>query len=182
MIEWILIFFLLSTVFILFFLYIRQTGMIESRAQEIFETWRMREQDDLSRWKVEELGRLSDEKAATLFEGWKKREENTIRLDAVKRSESVTRGKITEHLIPFFLDFPYNPRDARFLGSPVDLIVFDGLSNEKITEIVFVEIKTSRNPTLTRREREVRDCVDEKRVSYRMIRQVPGDFKENREN
>lgn len=53
MIEWILIFFLLSTVFILFFLYIRQTGMIESRAQEIFETWRMREQDDLSRWKVE---------------------------------------------------------------------------------------------------------------------------------
>ena len=182
MIEWILIFLLLSTVLILFFLYIRQTGTIESRAREIFETWRMREQDDLSRWKVEELGRLSDEKAATLLVGWKTQEENTIRSDAIKRSESVTRGKITEHLIPFFPDFPYNPRDARFLGSPVDLIVFDGLSNEKITEIVFVEIKTSRNPALSRREREVRDCVDEKRVSYRMIQKVPGDFKENRED
>lgn len=127
------------------------------------------------------VGRLSDEKAATLLVGWKTQEENTIRSDAIKRSESVTRGKITEHLIPFFPDFPYNPRDARFLGSPVDLIVFDGLSNEKITEIVFVEIKTSRNPALSRREREVRDCVDEKRVT-RMIQKVPGDFKENRED
>jgi predicted Holliday junction resolvase-like endonuclease len=173
MIEWILILLLLGAVFILFFLYIRQNRMTETRAREIFEAWRLQEREDLSRWKAEELGRLSDEKAAMLFEGWKMREEEAIRSDAIRRSESVTRGKMTEHLIPFFPDFPYNPRDARFLGSPVDLIVFDGLSDEKIAEIVFVEIKTSRNPSLSRREREVRDCIDEKRVSYRMILQVP---------
>ena len=173
MIEWIIILFLLCATFILFFLYIRQTRRTESRASEIFESWRLQEREDLSRWKAEELGRLSDEKAAMLFEGWKMREEEAIRSDAIRRSESVTRGKMTEHLIPFFPDFPYNPRDARFLGSPVDLIVFDGLSDEKIAEIVFVEIKTSRNPSLSRREREVRDCIDEKRVSYRIILQVP---------
>ncbi len=172
MIEWILILFLLCVVFILFFLYIRQNRMIETRAREIFETWRLQEREDLSRWKAEELGRLSDDKAAILFEGWKTREEEAIRADAIRRSESVTRGKMTEHLIPFFPDFPYNPKDARFLGSPVDLIVFDGLSDEKVTGIVFVEIKASRNPSLSRREREVRDCVDEKRVSYRIIQQV----------
>jgi predicted Holliday junction resolvase-like endonuclease len=173
MIEWIIILFLLCATFILFFLYLRQTMRIETRAREIFATWRLQEREDLSRWKAEELGRLSDEKAAMLFEGWKTREEETIRSDAIRRSESVTRGKMTEHLIPFFPDFPYNPRDARFLGSPVDLIVFDGLSDEKVAEIVFVEIKTSRNPSLSRREREVRDCIDEKRVSYRLIQQVP---------
>lgn len=173
MIEWILILLLLGAVFILFFLYIRQTRMTESRAREIFESWRLQEREDLSRWRAEELGRLSDEKAAMLFEGWKMREEEAIRSDAIRRSESVTRGKMTEHLIPFFPDFPYNPKDARFLGSPVDLIVFDGLSDEKVSDIVFVEIKTSRNPSLSRREREVRDCIDEKRVSYRMIQQVP---------
>jgi len=173
MIEWIIILFLLCATFILFFLYLRQIRRIETRAREIFESWRLQEREDLSRWKAEELGRLSDEKAAMLFEGWKMREEEAIRSDAIRRSESVTRGKMTEHLIPFFPDFPYNPRDARFLGSPVDLIVFDGLSDEKIAEIVFVEIKTSRNPSLSRREREVRDCIDEKRVSYRMILQVP---------
>jgi predicted Holliday junction resolvase-like endonuclease len=146
--------------------------MIEIRAREIFSAWRMQEREDLSRWRAEELGRLSDEKAAILFEGWKTREEEAIRSDAIRRSESVTRGKMTEHLIPFFPDFPYNPKDARFLGSPVDLIVFEGLSDQKVTGVVFVEIKTSRNPSLSRREREVRDCIDEKRVSYRMIQQA----------
>jgi predicted Holliday junction resolvase-like endonuclease len=172
MIEWIIILLLLCAMFILFFLYIRQSRMIETRAREIFSAWRMQEREDLSRWRAEELGRLSDEKAAILFEGWKTREEDAIRSDAIRRSESVTRGKMTEHLIPFFPDFPYNPKDARFLGSPVDLIVFEGLSDQKVTGVVFVEIKTSRNPSLSRREREVRDCIDEKRVSYRMIQQA----------
>ncbi len=173
MIEWIIILLLLCVMLILFSLYIRQSRMIETRARKIFEAWRMQEQRDLSQWKTEELGRLSDEKAGILFEGWKIREEGAIRSDAILRSESVTRGKMTEHLIPFFPDFPYNPKDARFLGSPVDLIVFDGLSDEKVTGIVFVEIKTSRNPSLSKREREVRDCVNEKRVSYRMIQPLP---------
>jgi predicted Holliday junction resolvase-like endonuclease len=38
----------------------------------------------------------------------------------------VTFGKVTEHFIPDLPDFAYNPKDARFLGSPVDFIVFDG--------------------------------------------------------
>ncbi|NYT21874.1 MAG: Holliday junction resolvase, partial [Methanomicrobiales archaeon] len=114
------------------------------------------------------------EKATVLFEGWKTREEEAIRTDAVKRSESVTRGKITEHLVPFFPQFPYDPRDARFLGSPVDLIVFDGLADGRIREIVFAEIKTSRNPSLSAREREVRECIGERRVSYTLLQVPPG--------
>jgi predicted Holliday junction resolvase-like endonuclease len=86
----------------------------------------------------------------------------------------VTRGKITEHLVPYFPDFPYNPKDARFLGSPVDLIVFDGLSEEEIRKIVFIEIKTSDNPALSRREREVRAAVQEKRVDYLLLRPDSG--------
>jgi len=173
MIEWVIVSVLLGTLFLVLYLYIRQSSRIESRAREIFESWRAREQEVVSRWQAGELERLSDEKAKIIFEGWRTREEETIRSDAVRRSESVTRGKITEHLVPFFPGFPYNPRDARFLGSPVDLIVFDGLSEGEIREIVFAEIKTSRKPSLSRREREVRECVKERRVSYTLLQIQP---------
>jgi predicted Holliday junction resolvase-like endonuclease len=175
MIEWILIAFLLFCLFALVILYARQTGTIESRAKELFLAWRTQEQEEMKRWKEVELEQVSGEKARILFDGWKTREEEEIRSDAVKRSHAVTRGKITEHLIPYFPDFPYNPKDARFLGSPVDLIVFDGLSDEQIRQIVFVEIKASQNPALSKREREVRTCIEERRVDYRMLRQVPGE-------
>lgn len=173
MIEWIILLILLTALGIVLLLYILQGRRIEARAREIFEAWRVSERQDLAGWKEGELARLSEEKARILFAGWKADEEATIRSDAVRRSQSVTRGKITEHLIPYFPDFPYNPKDARFLGSPVDLVVFDGLSEDSIREIAFVEIKTAKNPSLSRREREIRDCVCEKRVVYKLLQIVP---------
>lgn len=173
MIEWMVIFSLLVALGIVLVLLFRQAARTEGRAREMFESWRAREREDLAGWRSGELQRLSDEKARVLFEGWKGCEEERIRSDAVRRSQSVTRGKVTEHLIPFFPDFPYNPKDARFLGSPVDLVVFDGLSEDSVREIVFVEIKSSRNPSLNRREREVRNCVVERRVGYRLLTTVP---------
>ncbi len=173
MIEWIIILMLLVALGIVLILYVSQGKRIETRAREIFEAWRVSERQDLAGWKAGELERVSEEKARILFAGWKADEEENIRSDAVRRSQSVTKGKITEHLIPYFPDFPYNPKDARFLGSPVDLVVFDGLSEDTVREIVFVEIKTAKNPTLSRRERAIRDCVSERRVIFKLIQVVP---------
>lgn len=82
-------------------------------------------------------------------------------------------GKVTECLIPYFPDFPYNPKDARFLGTPpVDLIVFDGLSDaDEVEKVVFVEIKTGKAANLSKRERAVRECIKAGRVQYSTIHQ-----------
>lgn len=138
--------------------YIDLKGRTESRAREMFETWQAREMD-----------RQVSEKAETLFRTWKLDEEKKIRQDAVKKSEAVTRGKITEHLIPYFPDFEYNPKDARFLGTPVDFIVFDGLSEGKMNRVVFVEVKTGKTGALSPREKLVRDCIGRGKVSYEII-------------
>ena len=95
--------------------------------------------------------------------------EGEIRADAVRRSAAVVTGKVTEHLAPYMAAFPYDPRDARFLGAPVDLIVFDGMSRDTLREIVFLEIK-SRGGELSAREKSVRDAVRERRVSWREFR------------
>ncbi len=55
-----------------------------------------------------------------------------IREDAVQRSQAVTARKVHEQLIPYLPAFPYNPKDVRFLGSPVDLVVFDGLAEGRV--------------------------------------------------
>lgn len=91
------------------------------------------------------------------------------RRDAVTRSAAVTRGQTFEHLVPFMDDFGYHPRDARFLGSPIDFVVFDGLGETDVREIVFVEVKTGRS-RLSARERAVRKAVREGRVRWRELR------------
>jgi predicted Holliday junction resolvase-like endonuclease len=100
---------------------------------------------------------------------WKARYTRALRRDAVARSEAVTTGKVSEQLVPFLPGFGFNPRDARFLGSPVDLVVFDGLADGRVERIVLVEVKTGAS-TLSTRERLVRDAVRAGRVEWLELR------------
>jgi len=53
---------------------------------------------------------------------------NTERKNAIKQSKSVIRGQVTEQMVPIFGEFPYNVQDCKFLGQPVDYIVFENMS------------------------------------------------------
>ena len=100
---------------------------------------------------------------------WKARYSAAIREQAVQRSLAVTAGKVHEQLVPYLPEFGFNPKDARFLGSPVDLIVFDGLAAGDVQRVVFLEIKTGGAP-LTGRERQVRDAIEARRVAWAELR------------
>ena len=89
-----------------------------------------------------------------------------LRKDAVKRSKAVINGQVAEQIAPFLPDFPANPSDARFIGKPVDFIVFSGVSeNEKIDGILFVEVKTGKS-LLSEREKEVKKAIEKGNVRY----------------
>ena len=100
---------------------------------------------------------------------WKARYTALIREDAVQRSQAITAGKVHEQLIPYLPAFPYNPKDVRFLGSPVDFVVFDGLAEGRLNRIVFLEVKTGRS-RLTSREREVRQVIQAREVEWAELR------------
>jgi predicted Holliday junction resolvase-like endonuclease len=100
---------------------------------------------------------------------WKGRYTVAIREDAVMRSQAVTAGKVHEQLTPYLPSFPYNPKDVRFLGSPVDLLVFDGLDEGNLRRIVFLEVKTGR-ASLNSRERRIRDVVEARAVEWAELR------------
>ncbi len=94
------------------------------------------------------------------------------RKQSAKLSRATRSGKAYENLVPLLPEFAeqWDPHDARFLGAPIDLIVFDGLysDDEDLREIVFVEVKSSR-PTLNSKEQAVRDAVEEGRVRWDRI-------------
>ncbi|MBN1297413.1 hypothetical protein JXA80_11580 [bacterium] len=86
-----------------------------------------------------------------------------------RRSRAVITGLVSEQLAPLIHGFPGSPADARFLGKPVDYIVFDGLSEGYIRNIVFVEVKSRLRGTFTDNERLVRDAVNHSRIRWEVF-------------
>lgn len=78
-------------------------------------------------------------------------------------------GRLSEMWAPYEAGFPGDPDDAHFLGAPIDFIVFEGLSDGDLKEIVLVEVKSGAGK-LTRRERAIRDAVKDGRVSWLELR------------
>ena len=100
---------------------------------------------------------------------WKARYTRAVRRVTLQRSLAVTAGKVFEQLVPYLPDFPYNPKDVRFLGSPVDFVVFEGLNDGDVKRVVFVEVKTGASE-LSPRERRVRDAVRNAQVEWLELR------------
>jgi predicted Holliday junction resolvase-like endonuclease len=102
---------------------------------------------------------------------WADEDLDEARRDSLSRSRSAVTGKVQEHLAPLFPQFcaEFNARDARFLGSPVDFVVFDGLDAGELARIVFIEVKTGRSG-LSLRERQIRDTVELCKVEWRELR------------
>ena len=85
---------------------------------------------------------------------------------------SVVKGKVTEQLSPLLPEFAklYDFGDVRFLGSPIDFVVFKNMSkfnkNSKENlpiEIGFVEIKTGEYSKLSNLQKTIKQsCIDKK--------------------
>ncbi len=99
---------------------------------------------------------------------WRQKEKE-IREDAVKRSRAVLAGQFSEQLAPYLPDFPYRPTEARFIGKPIDFIVFKGMDEKDIHEVIFVEVKSG-NSRLSTHEKKLRDAIDNKRVAWHEYR------------
>lgn len=76
-----------------------------------------------------------------------------------KQSLSTRYGQIFEQLVPFAESFPYDVKNFRFIGDPIDGIVFDE------NKVVFCEIKLHKSQ-LTSRQRKIRDLIKDKKVEW----------------
>ena len=112
-------------------------------------------------------GKLAARTYQAKLDRWIQEKEKQIRLDAIKRSRATLGGKFGEQLAPYLPDFAYDPTEVRFIGSPIDFIVFPGLSQDDPREIVLLEVK-SRGSKLSKREKRIRELVREKRIRWEL--------------
>jgi predicted Holliday junction resolvase-like endonuclease len=88
---------------------------------------------------------------------------NYATLLSQKKASEIRLGQIAEQFVPFIENFPYDPKRARFIGSPIDLMVFGD------DEIVFLEIKTGKS-RLNANQTRIKKQIEEKKVKWDVIR------------
>lgn len=91
------------------------------------------------------------------------------RLDAVATSKAVIKGKISENLAVLLPNWKWSVADSRFLGgSPLDFIVYQGMSNDLITDIILIDVKTG-SAQLTPRQKQIKNAISAGRVSFETV-------------
>jgi len=102
---------------------------------------------------------------------WEEEREKAVK-EAIAQSRAVLGGKFVEQLAPYLPEFKYDPTEARFIGSPIDLIVFPGLASGDPEEIVIMEIKTGKTGQLTPQERKIRKLIEDGMVRWELIQKT----------
>jgi predicted Holliday junction resolvase-like endonuclease len=74
-----------------------------------------------------------------------------------------THGRINEQWFPLMDGFPYDSRNFKFLGQPIDGVQFED------DRIIFCEFKTNSSP-LSTDQRRIRQMIEDGRVEWEEFR------------
>jgi len=130
-----------ASVFLLLIIYL----VIKWRLERAFHHW---QQEQLAEWQ---------------------KDKELAQKQAVIQSRAVLGGKFTEQMAPYLPEFKYDPTEARFIGSPIDMLVFPGLSSGNPREIVIMEIKSGDRCQLTPTEKKIQQLVESGMVRWELI-------------
>lgn len=102
------------------------------------------------------------------------------RKEAIMKSRAVLGGQFSEQLAPCLPNFEYLPTECRFIGKPVDFVVFKGMDEKNINEVVFVEVKSGK-AQLSSSEKKLKETIEKKRVRWAEYR-IPEELTKKRED
>ena len=95
---------------------------------------------------------------------------------SVNTSRAVLKGKMAEQMAPIMPEFRYLPSDAKFLGDPIDYVIFDGYTDfrdgdgaAEDIEVVLIDIKSG-GARLTKGQQAIARAIEEGRVRFETIR------------
>ncbi|HPD81983.1 MAG TPA: Holliday junction resolvase-like protein [Candidatus Pacearchaeota archaeon] len=101
------------------------------------------------------------------------------RKQAIIQSRAVIGGQFSEQLAPYLPGFNYPPTECKFLGKPIDFLIFKGMDNKQIEEVIFVEVKSGKSK-ISPQEKNLRNVIENKRVRWIEYR-IPEDLTKKEE-
>jgi len=75
------------------------------------------------------------------FKEWLSENEFDIRRTAIRQMNSHILDNISKELSIVKNNFAFNPKDIKFTGRFIDLIIFDGAADEELVNIYFIDIQ-----------------------------------------
>ena len=101
---------------------------------------------------------------------------DAARQDSVKRSRSTLGGKMAEQFAPMLPGFEDLPGDCKFLGDPIDYVVFRGLTQARhgdgdaeAIEVVLLDVKSG-GSQMSKWQRAIAQAVLAGRVRFEVVR------------
>lgn len=89
-------------------------------------------------------------------------------------SQNSLKKEFNEIFCPLQDDFPYNSRDCKFIGNPIDYIIFNNLhayreGQKEIDdiEIIFVDIQQTNSTGLSKVQNAISHAISNKRVKFK---------------
>lgn len=98
---------------------------------------------------------------------------------AVKKSLNTSRatikGRVAEQFAPLLPEFEYLPSDAKFLGDPVDYVIFDGYTDwrdgnlpSEAIEVILMDIKSGQ-ARLSKGQLAIAEAIKQGRVRFETL-------------
>lgn len=97
---------------------------------------------------------------------WESGKLEAIVKSRLKQSRAVLGGLVSEQIAPLLPGFPFDPGDCRFIGKPVDFIVFSGMNKQDISEVIFLEIKSGTSKKLNQQEERLKKAIQAGKVRW----------------
>lgn len=115
------------------------------------------------------INKIAEAKARITLQRWILENKDGIRKDTLDKSRAVLKGKIGEQIAVLLPEFPYMPSDARFIGNPIDYIVFDGYSEGKDINLILLDVKKGEHAKLNKNQKKIKEAVDNKRIRWKTL-------------
>ena len=78
-------------------------------------------------------------------------------------------GRISGQMAPLLPEFPFSSADSRFIGNPIDFVVFYGYTHGKDEKGDSINVVIKGKGRLNQEETMIKRAVEEGRVSWRTI-------------
>ena len=82
----------------------------------------------------------------------------SLRSDIADKQRSGIKGNVAEMFAPYLPGFPFKASECKFIGNPIDYVVFEGLDERQIKCIHFIDVKTDKSE-LKPHQKQIKELV-----------------------
>ena len=116
-----------------------------------------------------EIDSYEKNRSESFLKTWQTENEVNIRRQAIASQTREITNEIAKETKLLNESFSYNPRDIKFIGKYIDLIVFDGAADEEEVSIYFLEITKANNGSTSEYKNKVWAAINKRKFNWKEI-------------